>query len=188
MARLFFAVATDPAMAGRLRAVQDRLAAHEAAGALRFSVPEQAHYTLRFLGEQGPERREAATRAAMESARLTAAFEVVVDGRGVFPDERRAHTLWIGVDRGVADLSALARRIDERLAGEGFEKADHTFVAHMTLARIKRRLPADTIRSLLATSEPLGTMRVDEFALFESRPSPRGAVYVALEKFRLSAS
>jgi 2'-5' RNA ligase len=184
---LFFAVAVSSEIAARLQASQRVLAEHDAASALRFSVPEQAHYTLKFLGSQDAERRDAATRAGHLAASRASPFELGAAMLGVFPDERRAHTLWIGAGKGAAELTTLANGLDSILAGSGFPREDRPYVPHMTLARIKQRLSATHVRSLLAArTSPLGTMWVEEFALFESQPSPRGAVYVPLETFRLT--
>lgn len=186
MARLFFAVAVSPDVGSRLRALADELARREGAKALRFTAPEQAHYTLRFLGPQSEERREAAARAGAVAAREAIPFDLDVESSGVFPDERRAHTLWIGAGKGAPQLVALAGRLESALAAEGFAAEDRPFVPHMTLARVKRRLDRATIASFVsAGSRPLGAVRVDEFKLFESRPTPSGALYVPLVTFRL---
>jgi 2'-5' RNA ligase len=186
MARLFFAVAVSPGIASRLRALEVDLARLEGADALRFMLPEQAHYTLRFLGALSEERHDAAARAGALAAREAKAFDVDVETSGVFADERRPHTLWIGAGRGAADLVALAAGLSAALFREGFPKEERAFVPHMTLARAKRRLGPATLASFLsAGSEALGRLRVHEFKLFESRPSRSGAVYVPLASFRL---
>jgi 2'-5' RNA ligase len=149
-------------------------------------VPAQAHYTLRFLGEQPPERRDAAARAAAVAARAGAPFAMTAETLGVFSDERHAHTLWVGAGEGKSELAALAALLDGALGAEGFSREDRAFSAHMTLARVKKRLSSAVVRSLLAVPcKPLGPMRVEQFILFESRSGPNGAVYAPLDAFRL---
>lgn len=186
MARLFFAVALSSSISARLAALEQALASREGAQALRFTPPGQAHYTLRFLGPQSEERERAAVRAGAVAATQARPFDVEVETSGVFPDPRRAHTLWIGVGNGAAGVAGLAAALEDALFREGFPKEDRPFVPHMTLARVKRRLDRATVESFLsAGSQPLGTLHVDEFKLFESRPTGSGAVYVPLATFRL---
>jgi 2'-5' RNA ligase len=186
MARLFLAVAMDPSLAPRLVPVQSKLVDCAGAGALRVSSQRQAHYTLRFLGEQPAARKEAASRAATIAASQSKPFDLAPETLGVFDDERRAHTFWIGAGQGKAELAALADVLESALTTEGFAPEKRAFSAHMTLARTKRRLSPAIVRCILALRfESIGSMRVDEFSLFESRPSPDGAIYVPLETFRL---
>lgn len=186
MARLFFAVAIAPALAPRLPPLQSKLVECAGVGALRLTSPWQAHYTLRFLGDQPTQKRDAATRAATVAAPDGKPFDLAPETLGVFDDERRAHTLWISAGQGKAELAALATLLEGALVDAGFSPEKRAFAAHMTLARTKRRLSAVIVRSLLALRfESLGSMRVDGFSLFESRPSPNGAIYVPLETFPL---
>jgi 2'-5' RNA ligase len=105
---------------------------------------------------------------------------------GVFPDERRPHTLWLGAGDGGARMAELARLLGTRLAGEGFDDEARPFVPHLTLARVKRRPPRDAMRALLAGSaETVATLRVESFALMESKPTSDGVRYIALETFPL---
>jgi 2'-5' RNA ligase len=153
---------------------------------LKFVRAEQAHYTLRFLGEQPPERRDAAVRAAIVAARAAKPFELELEKLGVFADERHAHTLWIGAGTGRAELFALASLLEGALSHEQFAPESRPFVAHMTVARVKRKLAPATVRSLLSTpAEALGKLAVGEFVLFQSRPGKDGALYVPLETFQL---
>src|SRR5438445_10970974 len=118
MARLFFAVGVTPEIAAGLRSVCAALETSVAASCLRFIDLEQAHYTLRFLGEQAPDRQAAAVRAARVAARDALHFDVAPESLGVFPDERRAHTLWVGAGRGAHNLVAPAARLAAALHGE----------------------------------------------------------------------
>jgi len=186
VARLFFAVGVSPDVANALRSVAQRLGRDPAAECLRFSEIEQVHFTLRFLGEQGAERHEAALRAGRAAARAASAFDLEIEGLGVFPDDRRPHTLWTGAGRGAGALVELVSRLEGRLADEGFSREERPFVPHLTLARVKRRPPLGAMARILSTPVPrIGSFRVESFALMESRPH-RGTVrYIALETFAM---
>src|SRR5947209_7211908 len=102
MARLFFAVGVSRDVAAALGSISLGLARAPVADCLRLIDVEEAHFTLRFLGEQTSERRAAAVRAGRAAARGAAPFDVELLGLGVFPDERRPHTLWIGAGKGAS--------------------------------------------------------------------------------------
>jgi 2'-5' RNA ligase len=186
VARLFFAVGVSPQISSRLAALQLTLGQGGCGAWLRFAPPEQAHYTLRFLGEEPEERQAAAARAGRATMTLASSFDLVLQSLGVFPDERRAHTLWIGASQGAEQLVELAAALDANLVKEGFSPQDRPFVPHLTLARLKKRIRASSLEALLKTSvEPIGSLRVDRFMLMESRSTGSGVRYVRLEDFRL---
>jgi RNA 2',3'-cyclic 3'-phosphodiesterase len=186
LARIFFAVGVSPEVVPALRSLGSRLRSIPATAGLRFVDLEQAHYTLRFLGEQGPNELEAALRAGRAAAAGTPAFELAMRTLGVFPDERRPHTLWLGAGEGAPALAGRARRLGEHLAGEGFPDEPRPFVPHLTLARVKRRPPREATRALLAgRDEIVGMLQVQSFALMESTPVSGRVRYIALETFAL---
>jgi RNA 2',3'-cyclic 3'-phosphodiesterase len=186
MARLFFAVGVSPGVVSALELFGAEVKNSRIAGWLRFVDANQAHYTLRFLGEVSPSRRLDAVRAGRAAADGATPFDVSLEGLGVFPDERRPHTLWIGAGVGAPELSALASRLERELAEVGFAKETRPFVPHLTLARVKDGPPSSAVRALL--TEPRGTLaalHVERFMLMESRPGASGVRYVCLETFSL---
>jgi 2'-5' RNA ligase len=187
VARLFFAVGVSPEVGAALGSLGSRLKGRAGTEGLRFVDVEKAHFTLRFLGEQGPERQAAAVRAGRLAATGVGAFELGFAALGVFPDQRRPHTLWIGAGQGADELVGLARRLSLRLANEGFADEERPFVPHLTLARVKRRPSGDAMRALLSAEAAAVSQRVESFTLMESTPD-RGTVrYIALETFPLES-
>jgi 2'-5' RNA ligase len=187
VARLFFAVGVSPEIGAALGSLGSRLKGRAGAEELRFVEVEKAHFTLRFLGEQGPDRQAAAVRAGRLAAAGVGAFELGFASLGVFPDERRPHTLWIGAGRGAVELVELARRLSVRLAAEGFADEARPFVPHLTLARVKRRPRADAMRALLSAEASVVSQRVESFTLMESAPDGGTVRYIALETFPLES-
>ena len=184
MARLFFAVAVSPEVASAVEARKEALRRLVPVDGLRFTDAAQSHLTIRFLGERSAEQQEAALRAGRRAAGSTTAFDLVLETLGVFPDERRPHTLWIGTGAGGSRLVALAGQLESDLKAEGFEQEERAFVPHLTIARIKGRWPPSA-RDILRDRElsNVGSMRVENFALMESRPKGRSREHVALEVF-----
>src|SRR5262245_21123282 len=112
MARLFFAIILPADVAERIEAQKNALRAALPGDGVRFVDRAQSHMTMRFLGEQSDEQRAAAIRAARRAAGVVGRFDVVLEGLGWFPDERRPHTLWAGTGRGASKLVALARALE----------------------------------------------------------------------------
>ena len=186
LARLFFAVGVSPEVASALRSLVSKLRGGAGAEGLRFVDVDKAHFTLRFLGEQGPERQAAALRAGKFAAAEMDAFDLAIGTLGVFPDERRPHTVWAGATNGASRLAELARRLEQRLVLEGFPDETRPFVPHLTVARVKRRPRADALRALLARQpDTVASQRVESFALMESAPDGGGVRYIPLETFPL---
>ncbi|MFB6157800.1 MAG: 2'-5' RNA ligase family protein, partial [Haloferacaceae archaeon] len=82
--RLFVSVDLPDNLAPAVADVQDRL--RDAEG-LRFTDPEQAHVTLKFLGETAADRGGAVERAVADAVEAAGVepFEATVGGLGFFP-------------------------------------------------------------------------------------------------------
>jgi len=155
-------------------------------GFFRFGDPDQSHVTLRFLGQRSAEEQARIAGAAATTASRGEPFELVFGGLGVFPDEKRPHTLWLGLKRGRREVVGLAARLTEALEGVGFPPETRSFAPHLTLARIRRRPPPGSMTPVLG-SEVDGTavLRVERFFLMESRATGGGVRYLPLRTFRL---
>ena len=160
-----------------------RLAPH---ARLTWVPKDRMHVTLRFIGHVDDTRAGDITKVLAPPLRH-AAFEAVVQGAGVFPDRRPPRVVWAGLASGRDDLVTLAREVDARLApfigGDSEE-----LTPHLTLARVKepRGLRA---QPLLAGLErvSLGSFRVDQVTLFDSRQSGGVLRYVPLQATSLAA-
>jgi 2'-5' RNA ligase len=141
---------------------------------------------LQFLGQRTPDEQRRIVDAAAIAARRAAPFALGLAGLGVFPDEHRPHTLWMGLTQGRAAVMALAGHLQTELAGAGFPPEARPFAPHLTLARIKQRPPPGLVTTLLgAETEAIGAERTATFSLMESRAGGGGVRYVALRTFRL---
>jgi 2'-5' RNA ligase len=179
--RLFVAVPlTDDATAA-VAAVVDSIRAGEPEGrGVRWVRLEGLHLTLRFLGPT-PDDRVADLAAAVESvARDAEPFTITIRGAGSFPPTGRPRTIWLDIRDGVESLEGLASRLDDRLAGLGWDRDRRPFRAHLTLARADgvRAGPA-TVAALTAAAADLAIeSRIDRIILFESITGSGRARYV----------
>ncbi len=181
--RLFVAVDLDQAVRAAAAATSRRVAPiAERAGSVNWLKPENMHLTLKFLGEVD-DGRVAEIAARVREPYGTAAFDASFAGVGLFPPTGPARVIWIGMTAGVEPLKAIQEEVERRLGPLGFPAEKRPFQAHLTLGRF--RVPAPrTIRPAIEGTGvgSVGTCRIDHVTLYQSRLSPRGATYTALDR------
>jgi len=177
MIRLFVALPLPSDVAQGLLALQSGVP-----GA-RWSTREQLHLTLRFIGEVD-ERDARAIDEALSSISAPR-FTVELKGVGSFGG-KNPRALWAGVAVNEA-LIHLQRKIESAIQRLGFPAEERKYTPHVTLARL-RATPAGRVMDYLSdhglyASRPF---EVGEFALFSSRLTPNGSIYVAERNYALS--
>jgi len=190
--RAFFAVDLPDSLA---QPVADAQAPFAGAPGVDPVDPEQAHVTLKFLGDIGesgdgtaPSLSDvvAAGERAVDRAGV-APFEVEVAGLGVFPSREYVSVVWAGIDRGGDDLAALHEAVEAETTALGVDPADHDFTPHVTSARVENATGAEAVRDALDAEAPeVGTFGVDEVRLVESTLTASGPEYEVVERFPLA--
>jgi len=184
--RLFVSVDLD-GLAEKVRAVQARFSG---ASGLRLTDPAQAHITLTFLGDTGPDRIAdlvAELAAAVDDSGVSP-FEARFGGLGVFPSRSYISVVWIGVREGHGDreLRALHEAIEDRTTALGFEPADHDFTPHATIARMDHAGGKEPVQRVVREADPdVGHLQVEEIRLTESTLTDDGPVYSTVESLSL---
>ncbi|TCK09430.1 RNA 2',3'-cyclic phosphodiesterase [Marinobacterium mangrovicola] len=143
--------------------LQEAVAQRETAiRGLNWSIPEQLHLTLAFIGKL-PQEKMIALDDALRSIEFTP-FELSMDRLGTFAKR----TLWLGCDPS-EPLSQLHNQVSARLKHSGINIAVRDFRPHITLARSKEPISDASIRQLenQLLPEPM-SMTVDRFALKNS--------------------
>jgi 2'-5' RNA ligase len=131
---------------------------------VRFVRPENWHITLRFLGDADPDQVSDAMRDvqfAPARARLGPGVDVMNERALVVP---------------VAGVDDLATIVVDRTRHIG-EPPRKRFIGHLTLARVKSRVPMPRVLGELFGAD----FDVDEVALVQSRLDPKGAEYETIE-------
>ena len=159
----------------------------------RWVSAESLHITLKFIGEWPAERLEELKRALVGVRGQPT--EITFSGTGFFPTPKSARVFWIGIEAG-PELASLARAVDAATSALGVESEKRAFAPHLTLARTgsgrPQRVSSDRTNpsfrrlqeKLAAMPAPaFGTMSPREFFLYESKLSPKGAVYTKLASF-----
>jgi 2'-5' RNA ligase len=147
------------------------------------------HLTLHFFGGL-TETQIAAVSAALEPDLPLGAFDLRIEGSGVFPSRGSPRVIWAGAIAVDGALDTLHRQVEQRLAPTGLSGPDEgrRFAPHLTVGRVRPDVPKGWARDLRRTLEsaiPPTTSRVDRITLFASRLSPTGSTYHVLTEFGL---
>lgn len=152
---------------------------------IRWTLSENMHLTLRFIGEVGRQEADAA-RNALRATRV-APFSLCLHGLGVF--ERRHQTvLWAGLGFS-APLVKLKRQVDTLLADAiGLAPERGRYAPHVTLSRMRTGVVADLHERIAGYGFAGESFAVESFTLFHSVLSPAGAAYFPLELYPLGSA
>ncbi|WIV68504.1 RNA 2',3'-cyclic phosphodiesterase [Natrialbaceae archaeon AArc-T1-2] len=168
--------------------IADLQAALEDASGLNVTDPEQAHLTLKFLGDVDESRLpdlESELETAVEDSGV-GPFSARFGGLGVFPDLEYIHVVWLGVEEGGDELTRLHEAIEERTTAMGFEPESHDFTPHITLARMEHAGGKELVQEVVSEREPtVGETVVEEVHLTESTLTSDGPVYSTVASFSL---
>ncbi len=157
----------------------------------KFPRPESIHITLKFLGDVEESRLAEIGTALRETAIRARAFDLGIEGLGVFPHLANPRVVWTGIrcaNRGLVDLQ---RSVEESLQRVGFPVEKREFQAHLTLARIRSRRRIALLMDFVERRSPevdLGSVAAEEFHLYQSILRPQGAEYRKLQSFRLAGA
>ena len=148
----------------------------------RWQSDEQIHLTLRFLGEV--DRHQAGDIHAALGGIHHPPFAIALSGLGTFDRRGQPETVWAGVAPH-EPLKTLHNKVDQAIVRVGIAPDQRAYMPHITLARLKRS--SGPVRNLLEQSGGLKSppFPVDSFALYESKLTPEGAVYSAVERYKL---
>ena len=198
--RIFIGIDLDPEVRARIARFLEGVEGF--APEARWVRPESLHITLKFIGEQPPERVEAITERLRRIE--SSAFEIRAGGYGFFPTAKAPRIFWIGIHAG-PQLTELAESIDMATAELGIPREDRPFSPHLTLARAgagrssgsPKRRKGDGPNATFAVLEKrlavigdldFGKMTAREFILYQSQLSPKGSKYTKLQCFALNRS
>ncbi|MBJ6748695.1 RNA 2',3'-cyclic phosphodiesterase [Geomonas anaerohicana] len=178
MARLFIAVDLPEDIKAALSSFNASMPG------LRWVPPDQIHLTLRFLGDVLPQAG-AALKKNLAAVSFTP-FPLTLRGVGHFPPHGHPRVLWVGMEES-RPLLALQLQVESAVTGAGIPPEQRGFSPHITLARIKENASAEVAR-FEATHRTLSfpPFSVEEFILFSSVLTPKGATHRKEEIYRCS--
>lgn len=189
--RLFVGLDIPEDIRERMRAYVDHLKRRGAQA--KWTNPDGWHITLKFIGWT---KRDAEIRAALKAISASA-FQIGFTDVGFFTP-KQPRIFYAGI-QAPPKLAELAGKIDQSLVSCGFEAEKRPYSPHLTFARTGSGRPhgtsgdqkAPTMKALAQFIErtpevqhpDFGTMTANEFVLYLSELSPKGAKYTKLETY-----
>jgi len=173
--RLFVAVELPSELRHRLHLLTRELPQD----AIKAVEEENIHITLKFLGDVQEEKiKEITERLGKISF---SPFHCTVSGVGVFPNQDYIRVVWAGLQNN--EISLLAEEVERALSGIG-KKEDREFLAHITIARVRKKIDVRNFLSKHA-NESFGDFYISDFVLMESQLGREGPTYTVIKKFTL---
>jgi 2'-5' RNA ligase len=137
------------------------------------------HFTLMFLGEVTEDMAQN-VQALLKTIEFSP-FDISFEKVGAFPKPRFPRVIWVGLDKtGGAQLSALAKAVEEKLSTLGFH-SDKPFKPHATIFRIKNRINDITDELAKHSGAKFGMQHISELKFKQSVLTPSGPIYSDLE-------
>lgn len=171
MVRAFLALELSQEVRAALAGAQDVL--RRCRARLTFVEPAQIHITAKFLGEveeqKIPDLMNAVSGIAFSPFPARA-------GQVKVNNPRRPFTVWCEVDD-AGQCAILQKKIDDTLLPLGFLRESRPFIAHATIARVKKFDPSlmDALKTL--SGQQYGDCRINGMKLKKSTLTPKGPLY-----------
>lgn len=146
----------DPRILLGVRAVQSSL--RNVGADLRIVGGENVHVTLKFLGNVQPEVLSKVKEVL--SGLKFSPFTLELKGAGAFPNMNRISIVWVGIEKGAAEVEAIYDQVEEGMSRLGFAKENRRFSPHITIARVRTGRKRDELAKLL------GELRENSFGSF----------------------
>lgn len=140
---------------------------------------DQLHLTLRFLGATATSLLPLLAISLATIAKNQQAFPLRLKNLTYFPSPMRPQIIVLETDL-PQELKTLVGKIEAEMVRLGFNPEQRTFKGHITLARLKKRIPL--CPALQALNQ---VMRIEKIALLQSQTLPQGARYKILTEYEL---
>ena len=184
--RLFVAVEIAPAVAAAavelIKSLRRSALQLAPRSRITWATPDRLHVTARFIGHVDLDKVEVVRQVLAPPLDLRP-FELMISGVGTFPPKGPPRVVWAGVAEGRQGLTAIEELVSERLSGVGIAVEERPYNPHLTLARVRE---AGGLRSAewleVVRDTTFGSTTVEAITLFESRLSPKGPTYVAIQR------
>jgi RNA 2',3'-cyclic 3'-phosphodiesterase len=184
MSRLFIAVQVPSDQIQKISDISDYFQSQVPPNSMKWVNPANLHITVKFLGETPKEKIEQLQTILLQSVKSLSPFELSIEGLGMYPHKRQPRTIWLSV-QGSEPLISYHEQLDSALFHAGFEKDKKPLSPHLTLARVRDRTDRETAHQIGKTLsqfkvDSLGTLKVVEIKLMQSKLTPQGPIYTPL--------
>ncbi|MRR17666.1 MAG: RNA 2',3'-cyclic phosphodiesterase [Deltaproteobacteria bacterium] len=185
--RAFLALEIPEDVQDAVSRLQEKLK-RDLGGRISWTQSQGRHLTLKFFGNVSAEDVKHISSAVDSRTQLHRPLNLSIGELGVFPNPQRPRVLWCGVAGEIEKLCTLQKQLDGDFTGLDFPAEDRSYRAHLTLARMKDPRDVSGVEKALTQYKAFsaGEFSGKELVLFQSKLSPRGAVYTKLAVFPLA--
>ncbi len=183
--RTFIAINLAGSLHKTLSEVIEKFSASKAS--VKWVEPENAHLTLKFLGNVDEPRLPEVFGACQKAVEGFGPIDLEVRAVGCFPNLNRPRIVWLGIEKGAEQIRRLQQEIETELERIGFPKEDREFKTHLTIGRVKGKQGISRLCQLLEEEKNvfIGSMRAEKVSVMKSQTLPRGPVYTELNAIPL---
>jgi len=184
MIRTFIAIkiSTEISFQNRINTLKQSLRNEK----IRWVDINSLHVTLRFLGDIPSTKTELISDCLEDAINEHKAFELVLEGVGVFRSIYRPRVIWLGLKE-TKKLAALKSSVDKLLERAGFDPEENNFSPHLTIGRMKYIENRDNLEDILKENNHrfFSTQFVEQVLFYQSLLHPSGSEYKVLSSHKL---
>ena len=150
---------------------------------VRWVKVENIHLTIVFLGSVAEETIADIKLKVGSTAERFSAFQIKLNGVGVFPNWRRPRVFWIGLNGEIGGLSGLRDELQAGLEEFGFKPENRPFRPHLTLGRFKGTVNrGEELKWILDRFHDISSDDdyLKELVFFKSDLRPAGPIYTKM--------
>ena len=141
----------------------------------------------KFLGQVEEEKIARISERLKDIARGASPFDILLEGMGAFPKWDYVKVIWVGLGEGSDKVKDLAKKTEEIMSEEGFEKETREFSPHLTLGRVRSAKKKKQLKEMSdSVKVDPASSHISRIVLFKSELSPQGARYTELAAVELA--
>lgn len=185
--RTFIALEISEAIKEEITKIQDEIKQSNSISG-KWVLKDNMHLTLKFLGDTPLDKVKKVKEAIQDCFREDNLINCNVAKVGVFPNDRFARVIWVGIEKGDIEIINLAKKIEKILSKLGFKKEKKDFKTHITICRPKQILDRNHFQLILEkinNSFQPKEFVINKIIFFESRLTPQGPIYTPLSSICL---
>ena len=152
---------------------------------IKWILIENIHLTLFFLGNVSNKDIPYLIQSVEHNIECNN-FQLTITGTGVFPSSNLPKVLWLGVCKGIDELTSLHSQVEKSIKIFKENTEETTFKPHITIAKIRRKYTKIDVLPFLNTVYSPIELDVNSICLYESKLSPEGAQYTVINTFPIN--
>ena len=182
--RTFIAVDFSPQIIRKITEIIDYFKTQTPNNAIKWVAPENLHLTVKFLGEVKENEIDNIKNLINQSLTDEDAFEIGVEGLGMYPNSHKPRVIWLGI-KGGKPLIAIHNKLEKALQEIGIKHEKRDYSPHLTIARVRRGADNETVKTIGKTLsafkvDSLGSCTINNIVLYKSDLTPQGPIYTPL--------